>query len=211
MDASARFQLGAMDQRNGSLNKIKAAGRKLFLSRGYHETRPQDIAREAGLGHGTFYLHFRDKRDCFLAVLDDARMEFCSYMRMHVSRGDTIEQTIAHTLETIYAFSDQNPGLLNAVMADDVLFDAEGTHPSSEMQLWSTEWALMLREDGGNSDKLSACEPNIVGQAVLGAINSCRLQSDRQNVSREQVKAILIQLLTRALTSPNGREVREQS
>src|SRR5579862_9639727 len=58
-----------------SLPRIKTAARKLFVERGYHATRPQDIAREAGLGHGTFYLYYPDKRACFLAFVDDARRE----------------------------------------------------------------------------------------------------------------------------------------
>ena len=58
-----------------SLAKLKRAARKLFVERGYHATRPQDIAREAGLGHGTFYLHYPDKKACFLAFVDDAREE----------------------------------------------------------------------------------------------------------------------------------------
>src|ERR1700743_3834419 len=53
-----------------SLSRLKASARKLFVERGYHATRPQDIAREAGLGHGTFYLHFPDKRPCFPPFLD---------------------------------------------------------------------------------------------------------------------------------------------
>ncbi len=58
-----------------SLAKVKKAARKLFVERGYHATRPQDIAREAGLGHGTFYLHYEDKRACFLAFVDEARTD----------------------------------------------------------------------------------------------------------------------------------------
>ena len=45
-----------------SLARLKQAARKLFVERGYDATRPQDIAREAGLGHGTFYLHYPDQR-----------------------------------------------------------------------------------------------------------------------------------------------------
>ncbi len=65
-----------------SLAKLKRAARKLFVERGYHATRPQDIAREAGLGHGTFYLHFPDKRACFLAFVEEARAGTgCLYAR----------------------------------------------------------------------------------------------------------------------------------
>jgi AcrR family transcriptional regulator len=64
-----------------SLSKIKVAARKLFAERGYHATRPQDIAREAGLGHGTFYLHYPDKRACFLSFVEDARAELHEHIR----------------------------------------------------------------------------------------------------------------------------------
>ena len=64
-----------------SLSKIKSAARKLFVERGYDATRPQDIAREAGLGHGTFYLHYPDKRACFLAFVEEAREEMDVHVR----------------------------------------------------------------------------------------------------------------------------------
>ena len=60
-------------RRPESLSKIKAAARKLFVERGYHATRPQDIAREAGLGHGTFYLHYPDKARLFFWLLSKMR------------------------------------------------------------------------------------------------------------------------------------------
>ena len=56
-----------------SLARLKAAARKLFVERGYDATRPQDIATAAGLGHGTFYLHFPDKRACYIAFIAEAR------------------------------------------------------------------------------------------------------------------------------------------
>ena len=64
-----------------SLARLKQAARKLFVERGYDATRPQDIAREAGLGHGTFYLHYPDKRACFLSFVEDARQELDAHLR----------------------------------------------------------------------------------------------------------------------------------
>src|SRR5438874_12523430 len=80
-----------------SLAKLKRAARKLFVERGYHATRPQDIAREAGLGHGTFYLHFPDKRACFLAFVEDARAELDAYVRARVPDEGSLEHQIAAT------------------------------------------------------------------------------------------------------------------
>ncbi len=201
MDSSARFHVSPACRRTESLIKINAASRKLFLTRGYHGTRPQDITREAKLGHGTFYLHYKNKQDCFFAFVDDARAEFCAFMRARVARCGTVEQMVTSTLETVYDFSDQNPGLLNAVMTDDTLFDAGGVHPPTTVQNWAAEWALMIRDVVYDNDNFPVYEPTIVGLAVLGAINHCRLQSDRMDVSREQVITILTQLLTRALTA----------
>ena len=64
-----------------SLARLKQAARKLFVERGYDATRPQDIAREAGLGHGTFYLHYPDKRACFLSFVEDARQDLDAHLR----------------------------------------------------------------------------------------------------------------------------------
>src|SRR5437764_1452841 len=75
-------------RRPESLAKLKRAARKLFVERGYHATRPQDIAREAGLGHGTFYLHYDDKRACFLAFVEDARLELQEYVDSRVAATD---------------------------------------------------------------------------------------------------------------------------
>ena len=34
-----------------------------FAERGYHDTGIADIARRLGIGHGTFYRYFENKRD----------------------------------------------------------------------------------------------------------------------------------------------------
>src|SRR6201994_2882434 len=89
-----------------SLARLKQAARKLFVERGYDATRPQDIAREAGLGHGTFYLHYPDKRACFLSFVEDARQEMDICLREARQPDQTLEQAITATLNAIYDYSD---------------------------------------------------------------------------------------------------------
>ncbi|NNH71509.1 TetR/AcrR family transcriptional regulator [Nocardia uniformis] len=43
----------------------------LFAEQGYHATGIADIATELGIGHGTFYRYFSNKRDIIDHVIDD--------------------------------------------------------------------------------------------------------------------------------------------
>src|SRR6202171_4309032 len=47
------------------LDLIQAAER-VISSKGYHQTRIADIATEADVGLGTFYLHFKTKTETFI-------------------------------------------------------------------------------------------------------------------------------------------------
>src|SRR5689334_17106311 len=101
-----------------SLGRLKQAARKLFVERGYDATRPQDIARAAGLGHGTFYLHFADKRACFLTFIQDARQELDEQLHARMEPGARLEERIAAMIDTVAHFAENDPGVLRAAMTD---------------------------------------------------------------------------------------------
>ena len=49
-----------------------AAGRELFVERGFFNTSIADLVRESGVGtRGAFYHHFKDKSELFRAVFED--------------------------------------------------------------------------------------------------------------------------------------------
>jgi AcrR family transcriptional regulator len=182
-----------------SLDKIKKAARKLFVERGYHATRPQDIARDAGLGHGTFYLHYGDKRACFLAFVDDAQAELYGCIRARTRQSNTIEEMIANMLGAIYDYSDANPGVLNAIMTDEAIIDAGGCQAGSLLQRLAYDWAEIVREGVSRGTVVNIYDANIVGQVIVGAIQQCRLEGDRSGQKRQDVIATLTRFLVRAL------------
>ena len=155
--AKVRAMTGAVipiKKRPDSLTRLKASARKLFVERGYHATRPQDIAREAGLGHGTFYLHYPDKRACFLAFVEDARQELNAHLANARTPDGTLEELIAATLNAIYDYSDSHPGVLRAAMTDEMVIDAEGAQAVPLLVRWGEEWAALVRERGGKGPGL---------------------------------------------------------
>jgi AcrR family transcriptional regulator len=182
-----------------SLVRLKQAARKLFVERGYDATRPQDIAREAGLGHGTFYLHYPDKRACFLSFVEDARLELDDRVRASRLQGADMGQRIAATLAAIYEYADSHPGVLRAAMADERVIDADGAEARPLLMQWGVEWAELVRRDAGNGGVCSSYDADIVGQAIVGALHQASWECQRSGRSREDMVSNLTAFLTRAL------------
>jgi AcrR family transcriptional regulator len=182
-----------------SLSKLKRAARKLFVERGYHATRPQDIAREAGLGHGTFYLHYPDKKACFLAFVDEARDELHEFMIARQPTEKTLEATIAANLKAIYEYSAEHPGVLAAAMTDELVIDAEGAQATPLLVRWGFDWGEIVREAVRNGQACNSYNPDIVGQAILGAIHQVASEGARSQRGREEVLDNLTRFLVKAL------------
>jgi AcrR family transcriptional regulator len=182
-----------------SLAKLKSAARKLFVERGYHATRPQDIAREAGLGHGTFYLHFPDKRACFFSFVDDARQELDAFVAARVAGHHTFEEQIANTLHAIFEYSDTHPGVLNAATTDEGVIDAEGVQAVPLLQRWGCDWARSIRSAINAGQVADFYDADIIGQAILGAIHQTAVEGSRSRRSRNLVVQNLSRFLVRAL------------
>jgi AcrR family transcriptional regulator len=182
-----------------SLAKIKGAARKLFVERGYHATRPQDIAREAGLGHGTFYLHYPDKRACFLAFVDEARSELDVHLGTVRQPGMSLEQLIGATLNAIYDYSDLHPGVLRAAMTDAMVIDAEGAQAVPLLVLWGQEWADLVRTAAGQGVACNSYNAEIIGQAIAGALHQAGREGSRGQLCRVALVDNLTRFLAKAL------------
>src|SRR5665213_2662711 len=186
-------------RRPESLSKLKKAARKLFVERGYHATRPQDIAREAGLGHGTFYLHYPDKRACFLSFVADAREELDDHVRARRMLDASLEQRIATTLTAIYEYADNHPGVLRAAMTDRMVIDAEGVEARSLLAQWGAEWADLVRDGARDGSACASYDADIIGQAIVGALHQASRESHRAQRCRTALVENLTRFLIRAL------------
>jgi AcrR family transcriptional regulator len=182
-----------------SLSKIKCAARKLFVERGYDATRPQDIAREAGLGHGTFYLHYPDKRACFLAFVEEARQELDIYLRQARQPGQDLEQAITATLNAIYDYCDAHPGVLRTAMTDASVIDAGGNAGVPLMARWGEEWGEIIRDAVASGVVCDSYNVAIIGQAIAGALHQAARECARSQQCRKALADNITRFLVRAL------------
>ena len=55
--------------------KILQAARDVLTTKPFSSTSVKDIMTQAGMGYGTFYLYFKDKKDLFSALLEEVEGE----------------------------------------------------------------------------------------------------------------------------------------
>ncbi|HQG33118.1 MAG TPA: helix-turn-helix domain-containing protein [Deltaproteobacteria bacterium] len=58
----------AEKKRQYTREAIIEAAEELFSRHGYHNTQVMDIVKSVGMSAGTFYNHFKDKRDLFRQI-----------------------------------------------------------------------------------------------------------------------------------------------
>ncbi|MVU77775.1 TetR family transcriptional regulator [Nocardia sp. ET3-3] len=107
-----------------------------FAEKGYHSTGIADIAGELGIGHGTFYRYFENKRDIIDHVIDDLAA------RIIESLGTDNAPDAADSLEEYRAQVDRIGDALNRIFLEDqrvaqlLLFQATGIDAELTMRLY---------------------------------------------------------------------------
>jgi AcrR family transcriptional regulator len=108
--------------------KIIQAAIKLFQARGYEKTTSNDIASEAGVSVGSFYVYFTDKRQLLLNIFDRLADDlfkniFDNVKAEHLFDSDLrgkIRQAVANTINEKHEYSG-----LHRVICELVMKDAE--------------------------------------------------------------------------------------
>lgn len=92
-----------LDRAADTRKRLIDAAIDLFLNVGYQAVRISDITDYAGLGKGTFYLHFRDKRDlllaCFRSVLDRVEGSAAEYEAAHLDYASRVARRTRAALD----------------------------------------------------------------------------------------------------------------
>jgi AcrR family transcriptional regulator len=181
-----------------SRRKLLDAARTLFIELGYHDTRPQDIARAAGVGHGTFYLHFADKRECFLAFVDEAADELHDCVVARTSDAGKIGEVIRGIFAACQDYSASHPGVLAAAMMDASVIGGD-IQRVCLIDRWAHEWAERLQAWMDKNKIACDLDPRVIGHAIIGACSSALMGSFRDGVSNQVATDSLVRFIERGL------------
>lgn len=196
--------IARLDRRKAeSRQRILKAARALFTERGYHATRPQDVARAADVGHGTFYLHFADKEACFLAFAEEARAELAAFVGKRLAGSDGVEAQLRVLMAALLDYADEHPGVLRAAMTDVSVIASDRPLGKPLVERWAEEWARGIRAGARVGAIHDDYDAEVAGHAIVGLIRGAAGCGRRR---RDELIETVVRFLVRALVPPGAAE-----
>jgi TetR/AcrR family fatty acid metabolism transcriptional regulator len=90
------------------VDQILKAAEKIFARKGFYLTTVEDIAKKAGIGKGTIYLYFHNKRDLFFSVLENKLDLLLKKIKKGIEEGKTASDKIKLAIEVHLKFLEEN-------------------------------------------------------------------------------------------------------
>jgi AcrR family transcriptional regulator len=85
---------------------ILDTARKLFVSKGFLGTTTAEISGEAGIAHGTLFLHFKTKEELILAIMDQELGRINDKINQLIVDSSEFQQMLAQYLDLIIESED---------------------------------------------------------------------------------------------------------
>ncbi|MBW2295225.1 MAG: TetR/AcrR family transcriptional regulator [Deltaproteobacteria bacterium] len=187
--------------------RLLTAATKGFAEHGFEGVNSNQIARDAGVGVGTFYNHFHDKFEVHQAVVLDT----LEVLRRRVARsaarpGEGIEEQVRNLVEAVVAFAEESPARFRVAFGPEASTtrapraargESPSRHPTRAQVGYSTRVTerrlAELQAEGALDPRL---DPAVAARAFVAMQNSvmCWWLEDPSRASRAGLVETLVRL-----------------
>ncbi len=180
-------------ERRGDLLR---AARKVFATRGYHDAKIDDIAAQAGVAKGTFYLYFKDKRSIFVELLD-ALFERIAKAILRVDVAQDVPEQVKHNIRAILAVLLDEPETTRLLLTHAAGLDTEFLEHLQAFDQGVRALLTESLEDGQRLKIVAPGDPALYAVFAIGALKEVLLTSATaaSPVDREAIVKGLYSLL----------------
>lgn len=163
MSVSSRNRAPARS-RAATRARILASGTALFAERGLHDVTSHDIASQAGVAAGTFYLHFPDKQSLFREIVFQAVGELREALADARQHARDVEQVARAQAEVLLSFAERRADLVRILFGRD----SEARGLGADVLDHLAEGAQQRIAADPKPDASGALEPAVAAQALVG-------------------------------------------
>ena len=147
-----------------------AATGQLAASGGYRQTTVAQIARAAGISRATFYEHFKDKQDCFLAAVAPVAERLASEVLAQID-ADADAEPLQSAVRALVDFAEREPAAFALATYETTLAGVAGWELREELiekLTGAVEAAWAAGEHGERAIDIPASVAIGTGMRVLG-------------------------------------------
>ena len=177
------------------MNKLLDAAEELFTSNGFNDTSISDICKKAGTAVGTFYIYFQTKTDVYRYLMWKYKKEIKNLLAESIKSCSTRYEMEREGIKCFIKFAVKTPNVYNIIWGslsiDQSLF-------VDYYLSFAESYSKALRR---SSDELEIADPTTISYMLMGISNFVGLRALFENMSDEEIDAIIDQTIMPALSS----------
>lgn len=188
--APAPRRSAAARSRAATRDRLLTSGALLFADRGLNGVTTHDIAREAGVAAGTFYLHFPDKTELFCEIALETEKRLRERIEGAAVHAADLRGAIRAQVEALVDFTAENRDLVRILFGADA--EAAGANLLDSLAQTIAEGRRQAIATGEMPREIDAA---VLSQALVGLLSRTLLWwvEDETRASR----STLVETLTR--------------
>ncbi len=164
MEAGTEKQDRRADRRARTARDLVSAAQQVLAAKGYHGAKVADIAREAGVGVGTFYLYYPTKEAVFLELVEEAASQLRTQMQQASTQSSNPADISRRRIEVFFHFAARNRDLFRIIFGHEASFHDV---VRSAQDMFATDIVQNIR--GGMEEGIfREGHPEIWAQALVG-------------------------------------------
>jgi len=160
------------DRREVTRQDLLNAAIDVFSRKGYHRTLISDIVAEAGVGQGTFYRHFKSKRDLIDTIMDQfGQMLLGQFESMTINLPSNVEEYREASKNAVLAMAtlvELNRKLALLLLREAPTVDRDFEQRTNSLFDQFAGLAAFYLDYAVTQGFARKCNTAIVGQAIVG-------------------------------------------
>ncbi|HET8815500.1 MAG TPA: TetR/AcrR family transcriptional regulator [Solirubrobacterales bacterium] len=170
---------------------------------GYLETNVQDVIDRAGVSRPTFYEHFSNKEDCFLAAFDTSAQRLQKKLLAAARKGGAVwRDRVRFALEALLRFAAREPDTARTMIVEARAASATAVRRRVELM---DEFASCLQDQTQELLPEAGFHPSVTASGIVGGIESL-LYSRLCKQEYDQLEALLPSLMYFVVLPYEGHE-----
>lgn len=159
-------------QREEKRSNILKAAANVFAREGYYNAKMKEIATVAGIGKGTIYEYFDNKKHLFFCMIEEGADSFINTLFQRVEEEEDFKNIFKSILESSFEFMEQHEDITRLIINHPGMVD-------EKMQKWLAKkkndiivFFMEIIEKHADENNYKVVNPILASHSLFGIIIS---------------------------------------